>query len=243
MEYFYKTIDSVPDGVGFSHFDSLHIAWLVGLLVVMVVNCWAYRKLEASGRKSWKHCAACLLIADELFKMAVLIATKQYTADYLPLHLCSINIFIIVLHAWKPSELLDNFLYSVCIPGTMVALLFPSWTRLPLMNAMHIHSFTVHFLLALYPIVLVVNGEIKPRLCLLPKSLGLLLLMALLVYGVNLLLDTNFMFLMYADPGNPLHWFEENWGSHLLGFPVIAFGILTVMYSIPEAYSRIRKRR
>lgn len=243
MEYFYKTIDSIPDGVGFSHFDSLHIAWLVGLLVVLVVNCWLYGKLGASGRKIWKRCIACLLIADELFKMVVLIATKQYAADYLPLHLCSINIFIIVLHVCKPSKLLDNFLYTVCIPGTMAALLFPSWTRLPLMNAMHIHSFTVHFMLALYPIVLVVNGELKPSLRMLPKSLGLLLLMTLPIYGMNLLLDTNFMFLMYVDPGNPLHWFGENWGSHLLGFPVIIFGVLVVMYSIPEAYYRIRKRR
>ena len=86
---------------------------------------------------------------------------------------------------------------------------------------MHIHSFTIHILLIMYPIVLVSAGDIKPDWKLIPKCMGLLLVMAALNVAVNLLLDTNFMFLMYADPGNPLALFEQMWASHLLGFPVI----------------------
>ena len=144
----------------------------------------------------WRKIIAWLLIADELFKMAILIASGNYGVGYLPLHLCSINIFMITIHAYKPSAIVDNFLYTVCIPGAIAAMLFPTWTSLPLGNGMHLHSFTVHTLLALYPIVLSVNGDIRPDIRKLPKSLGLLVLMAIPIYGVNLLLDTNFMFLM-----------------------------------------------
>ena len=50
---------------------------------------------------------------------------------------------------------------------------------------------------------------------------------------VNLLLDTNYMFLMYADPGNPLYLFEQMWGNHLYGFPILITAVLIVRLSNP----------
>ena len=138
--------------------------------------------------------------------------------------------------------MLDNFLYTVCIPGALAALLFPSWTKLPPANYMVIHSFTVHILLALYPAVLTANREIKPRLKALPGSLVLLVVFAVLALVLNLCWDTNFMFLMKADKGNPLYWFGQNWGSHLLGFPVIIAAVIIVMYAPVELYHRFKTK-
>ena len=76
-----------------------------------------------------------------------------------------------------------------------------------------------------------------------PKCLGLLALMAIPIYGLDLLLDANFMFLMYADTGNPLYWFGENWGSHLLGFPPIIAGVMIVMYLPLELYRKLKKEK
>lgn len=243
MEYFFKTTESIPDGVGFAHFDVLHISWLIFFVIVVIFNVILYKKLADTGRKRWRIIVSILLLADEVFKVAVLAGTGQYEASYLPLHLCSINIFVIAWYTYRPSKTLASFLYTVCIPGTMAALLFPSWAVLPLGNAMHLHSFTVHILLALYPIVLTVNGELKPHLSGVPKSLGLLLMMAIPIYGLNLLLDTNFMFLMEAEAGNPLYWFGQNWGNHLWGFPVIIAGVLLIMYGPLELYYWISAKR
>lgn len=241
MQYFLETSETVVDGIGFSHYDALHLGWLAALVVILLLNCLLYRKLGQKGRDTWKKAVAILLVLDEVFKHAMLLVGGNFAVSYLPLHLCSINIFLIAFHAWKPSKLLDNFLYMVCIPGTAAALLFPTWTGLPLMNFMHLHSFTVHILLMLYPLVLAVCGELKLSARMIPKCLGLLVVMAAVIYGVNLLLDTNFMFLMSADPGNPLYWFGQNWGSHLLGFPVIIVGVLIVMYG-PLTLARKLKR-
>ncbi len=108
---------------------------------------------------------------------------------------------------------------------------------------MLIHSFTVHILLALYPIVLTVAGEIKPRLRDVPKCLLLLLALAGVALIFNLLWDTNFMFLMRADAGNPLAIFENLWGNHLLGFPVIIAGVILVMYAPIELYYLAKGKR
>lgn len=243
MCYFLDTVDTVPEGVGFPFYGTIHILWLVAFVVLVALNCFWYAKMTEPSKKNWKKVVALLLVADEIFKVSMLVIGGNYTASYLPLHLCSINIFLIAVHAWKPSETLNSFLYTICIPGALAALLFPSWSKLPVMNFMHIHSFTVHILLALYPLVLTICGEIKPRLKHVAKCMLLLIAIAAVIYGVNLLLDTNFMFLMSAEKDNPLYIFEQLWGSHLLGFPVIIAGILIVMYLPFEIIRIIRKSK
>lgn len=242
MKYFFETTETIVEGVGFSLFGNLHLLWLGAMIVCLLTNLFGYRRLNDFGRSRWRKIIAWLLIADELFKMVILICSGHYGFSYLPFHLCSINIFLIAIHAYKPSQILDNFLYTVCIPGALAALLFPSWTSLPVTSGMHIHSFTVHILLLLYPTVLTLGGDLKPDIKQLPKSMGLLLLMAIPIYGLNLLLDTNFMFLMSADPGNPLYVFETLWGNHLLGFPVIIAGVLLAMYGPLVLMKKLRKK-
>lgn len=230
MKYFLETTDTICDGVGFSHFDALHFIWLTAFIVISVINCLWYRHLSESGRLRWRKAVAILLVVDELFKDVMLLIGGRFTVSYLPLHLCSINIFLIAFHAWRPNKLIGGFLYTVCIPAAIAALLFPTWTSLPLGNFMHLHSFTVHILLALYPIVLANAGETKPQARDIPKYLVILAGLALVALVANLCLDTNFMFLMSADEGNPLYLFQQMWGSHLLGYPVLITAVLVVMF-------------
>lgn len=243
MEFFLETKETIGKGHGFSHFDRLHLIWLAVFVLAVAVNCIWYRKLTEKGRERWKKTAALLIIADELFKMAMLFIGGRYTPDYLPLHLCSINVFTVAIHAWKPSKLLSNFLYTICIPGALAALLFPTWTKLPLANFMHIHSFTIHILLAVYPLVPALCGELKPEARWIPKCLGLLAALAVVALVFNLIFDTNFMFLMSASKGNPLYWFKQNWGNHLYGFPVLITAVIIVMYVPMELYRKYKAKR
>lgn len=243
MKYFLDTTETIPAAVGFSHFGVLHIVWLFVFAALTVASCVLYRRLSNNGKRDWKIIVALLLLADEVFKDVMLVIGGRFRPDYLPLHLCSINIILIAIHAWKPSKLLSGYLYTVGIPGAMAALLFPSWTSLPLGNFMHLHSFTVHILLAMYPIVLAASGELNPQVKQLPKYLLLLVAMAIPIYGINLLLDTNFMFLMSADPGNPLYLFEQMWGNHLYGFPVLITAVLIVMYVPLVIFRKIKAKK
>ena len=242
MQYFLETTETVESGLGFSHFDGTHLTWLAVFLVTVVLNCLLYRRLNEKGKERWKKTVALLIVADEIFKMVMLTVGGRYELNYLPLHLCSINIFVITFHAWKPSRIVSGFLYTVCIPGAIAALLFPTWTSLPVLNFMHLHSFTVHILLAMYPLVLGLCGELKPQAREIPKYLAVLAGLALVALGANLLMDTNFMFLMYAEEGNPLYIFEQLWGSHLLGFPVLITAVLIVMYVPMEFYRKLKKK-
>ena len=111
---------------------------------------------------------------------------------------------------------------------------------LPTANFMYWHSFTVHILLVMYPLVLTAVGEIRPQPRQFPKCLLLLACLAVPVSLFNWVFGTNFMFLSYAEAGTPLVWFEEHWGNHLLGFLVLLPAALAVM-AIPAHL--LEKRR
>lgn len=241
MEYFWYTEEIIPEGLGFSHFDGLHLSWLAAGLIAIVLSCLVYRKLDAKKRSIFRKTIAALLIADELFKLIPMFFMGTFMVKYLPFHLCSVNLFVIAYHAWKPNRTMDNFLYTVCIPGALAAMLFCTWVELPAMNYMVFHSFTVHILLILYPVVLTSAGEIKPELKEVPKTLLLLLGLAAVALVLNLLWDTNFMFLMYSDKGNPLEWFEHAWGDHRLGFPVLIAAVIVLMHTPVQIWRKLKK--
>ena len=243
MENFFESSDTIGTGFGFSHFSALHLGWLLAFVLLSVLVCIVYRRSDEKKRKTIRIVLAVLLILDELFKIVGLAAFGNYTAGYLPLHLCSINIFVIAVHAFRPMRMLSNFLYTVCIPASVAALLFPTWTKLPLLNFMHIHSFTVHILLAIYPLMITFAGEASPKLKDLPKTLLLLWNFAGVALFANLIFDTNFMFFKEASEGNPLYYFEQAFGSHLIGYPVLIFAVLVVMYGALYIASLIKGKR
>ncbi len=231
MKYFFEVVETIEPGVGFSHFDFTHIMWLLGFVIFVAAGTFIYKKLSDKNRKIFRRVFAGLIIADELYKIVMLLVLGLYAPKYLPLHLCSINIFMIAWHSIKPFKALNNYLYAIAIPAAMLGLLFPSWTELPAANFMHIHSFSIHVLLAAYPIILTLSGDIKPDWKAVPKALGVLVCLAVPALLVNIWLGTNFMFLSSAEPGNPLYFFEEKFGNHLIGIPVLLPVVMVIMYA------------
>ena len=239
MEHFWDTVETIGEGCGFSLFGARHLATLALFALTAALCCRGYARADEKKRARMRRAFAILLLADELFKQAGLQIGGNFDASYLPLHLCSINIFLIAVHAWHRSRLLDNFLYYICIPAATAALLFPTWTSLPAANFMFLHSTSVHILRAVYPMMLFAAGDIRPDAGGLGRSVLLLLVMAAPIYGVNRLLDTNFMFLMYAPDGSPLAWFRDHFGSHWIGFPVLLAAVDGIMY-LPVLWKKRR---
>lgn len=246
MQYFWETVESLKaakiKNVGFAHFGNTHAMWLIITVIACIAVAILYRSLSERGRLNMRITLAMLCVADEVYKIVTLSMMDAYTAKYLPLHLCSINIIIIAVHAFKPTKTMDNFLYAFCIPSSILALMMPTWNELPLANFMHLHSFTVHILLLLYPLMLTFGGDIIPDARQLPKTLALLLGFAAVAYFVNEnTTGTNFMFLKSASDIAPLVLFKKLCGTHLVGFPVIAAVVLALMYVPAHLYRNHKK--
>ena len=237
---FFVTKEKIPEGVGFQTFGLTHILWLAAGLLLCVAACVFYRKLSENKRKVMLTALGAVILLLEIVKDAVLLCLGELTWEHLPLHLCGINILLIAFDVVRQTKTVRSFLYYFAIPGAALALLFPNWTSLPAWNFFHIHSFVIHILLVMYPLLLVVTGQVVAELKAAAKSVALLVAMAVPVYFVNLLCGTNFMFLMEPDSGNPLEMFEKLLGSHLWGFPILLPVVIFVMY-IPLLILKKRK--
>ena len=62
------------------------------------------------------------------------------------------------------------------------------------------------------------------------KLLVMLAFMALLVWGINLLLDTNFMFLMFPVKNTALVLVKQIFGNYQLGLFVVCVVVVLIMY-------------
>ena len=237
---FFYTSETVPEGLGFAGFGLTHILWLLAGLTLWIFGCIFYRRLNTDKRKIMLRVLGSYIFAQEMLKNVVLLCLGEFSWGYLPFHLCGVNILLIAFDVIKQTKIVRSFLYYFAIPGAALALLFPNWTEMPFWNFFHLHSFTIHILLVFYPLLLVTSGQVETDLKSALKGVGLLVAMAIPVYGLNLLWDTNFMFLMHPDTGNPLGLFEQYLGSHLWGFPVLLPIVIFIMY-IPVRIIRKRK--
>ncbi len=242
MTYFWDTGFTIPPGKGFALFGPGHLIWLGVFLVLCLLLGRSCRSWNDKSRRLCCRVLAGLLILDELFKIGVTTAAGRFRLDFLPLHLCSINIFVIAADALRPNEFLREELYAVCLPGAFFALAFPGWAYLPMGNALCIHSFTAHILLFLYPYAILCGG-FRPSLRRFLRCLPFCLPAVAAVYGFNRAFGTNFMFLSYAGTGNPLSLFEAWLGNpgYLVGIPILAALSWTLLYGVP-ALARRRKR-
>ena len=241
INMFFTNSEKIPEGVGFQAYGLVHILWLLAGLILFVVACIFFRKLSEKTQKTVLKVLGIYIFAQEMLKNLVLLILGEFSWAYLPFHLCGVNILLIAFDVFKQSKTVRSFLYYFAIPGAALALLFPNWTETPVWNFFHLHSFTIHILLVLYPLLLVTSGQVSTDLKSALRGTALLVAMAIPVYGLNLLWGTNFMFLMKPDSGNPLEMFEKLLGSHLWGFPILLPVVILLMY-IPARILRNRKK-
>ncbi len=230
FDHFWDTVETIEPGLGFGMYSITHIVQLILAISFFIIMSIIYKKADKDTRRKIELVFVVLLWLDEAIKHISLLTHGTWLVDYLPLHLCSINIFMITIFYFTRNKLIGNFIYCLCIPAAIVALLFPNWAQLPLVNCMSLHSYTVHVLLACYPIMLTYGKEIIKNYKNLPKLVLMLAILSIPIELVNLAWGTNFMFLTEAPKGTPLEWAEILTGSHLVGFAVLIPIILACMY-------------
>ena len=99
---FLDTVETIKDGVGFSLFGKTHLIWLATFVILAVAVSIIYRKLSSKARNIMRIAVAILILLDEIWKWVFLFIGGTYQHSYLPLHLCSINVFLVAFH------ILDN---------------------------------------------------------------------------------------------------------------------------------------
>lgn len=239
---FFAHEDQLPAGTGFSLFGPTHLFWLGAILIAGFLAAFFYRRADVATRRRVGRILVTVIVGLDLTRDIILIVTDRFDPAYLPFQLCGMAVYITWIHGFFPSKTTQEFLYLLCMPGAVAALLFPNWNIYPQLNYMNLNGFLLHGMLVIYPWMLLSSGEIRPDIRRYYRVLVFLFGATLFAAVLNHQYDTNFLFLAQPSPDSPLVWIYHLTGGtwYLPGYAVVVVAVHMCLYLV---YDLVRNRK
>lgn len=247
FSYFFAYQTELPSGCGFLLFDKTHLIFLTISALSVLSLCIIFHYQTTSHKNLLLNGIVLAALALTAAQDFILTITHHMDIGMLPLHLCDLAVFCYLLHRISKLPILGYAAVCVFLPGALSALLFPDWTMYPLLNYMNLHGFLYHTLIIAYPILLLSDGSIRPRLRYFPETAALLLCLAVPVYLFDRRFQCNYMFLLYPPKESPLTFFSRFCSGNLgtEGYTIAYMSAVALLLSLIflgfEIMWRIRK--
>lgn len=229
MKEFFVYAREIPAGKGFELFSTGHLVWIVGSIIFAgVFSLWYVKKERKLQNRINKIISVCLVMGGML-RDVILAVRGYFTVGFLPLHLCSMAMFIAVIYSFFNNRYWGMVYLLICLPGAFGALLFPNWGVYPFFTYMNINAFLSHCFLITFGIAQYVSGRLLPkwRDIWIPISFGAM--GTLVIYNFNKHFGTNFWFLNRPSAGSPLVTISDLFGPELYLPVYFVFCIFIVM--------------
>ncbi len=249
MEYFWYQQDDIPAGVGYPLFGKEHV---LSVLVTVSLVVFFYKLFFGCPEKKQRNLLKAIplfMVLLELFKDGLLIKLGRFDTGYLPLHVCSLGVFIFLFREFLPWKKAKDFLGEVAfvliMPGSAAALLFADWTEYyPVLNFINLHSYVWHGLLVLYPLLIKKRGEVRLSFAHIYRVPLFLLVTVPPIYVFDKIFDRNYFFVNWPVPNSPLSLMEKYMGNpgYLAGYALLALFVISAVYLADLAVNRIKGR-
>ena len=182
MTYFWETVDTIAPGLGWPHFGPFISPCSPFFLLLGAVLCRGYCGMDTDKATPLAAPSRCCSSRTSSSRTSAFF-TAAISASITCRCTCAPSIFfLIALHAWRRPKLLDTFFVFRLPARRLRGPALPDVGPLPPLNFMVIHSFTVHFLLALYPLALTLCGDMDPQPRAFPRCFALLAAMAVPIW-------------------------------------------------------------
>lgn len=233
--YFFTYETDLPAGIGFSLFDQAHLLWLAFCVISIILYLKFYVNWDDAKRMRADKGIGIFLVGVIVLRTAVLVFIGKMSVHELPLHLCSLAGLFCLLHAYTKWDWLGQVLYALCLPGTLLALIFPNGIDYPAIHFITIESFLFHDGIVIYILCQLLECSIIPRISALWKVVVFLLVIVPPIYFFDKKVHANYMFVNGPSPGSPLEWMAAKLGNpgYLWGYAV---GILLCMIFMDLMY-------
>lgn len=219
-----------------------HLTFVTSLVVLMIVLAAVLgKRLRNADEKKKNHVlivSALLIDGFELLKIAISLAEDLSSwSRLLPLFLCSIQLITIPLAAFTKGRLKEASLDFVAIFGILGALLgtygaAQNYGVYPVLSFTNVVSGVTHTIAGFASLHILISGMASMKKRNIGITFAILLGFCAVAYGVNILVDYNYMFMMRGD-GTPYDILFNLVGGHPVLYPlgvVVLFLIYIVGY-------------
>lgn len=209
----------------FNPFNIAHIVVLI-ILLIGIIGVYTLPK-NKKYRLHIRYTLAILLILQIItFNSYHLINNSFDIQRFLPFHLCSISAYLVSFALLSKNNLIKAITYFWAPVAAFMAIVFPAMgTNDNFPSFRFIEFFWSHLLIVIgvFFIIHVDKPTIKWKHMWI--SYGILAVYSLIVYGINLALDANYLYLI--KPQFPMTYFGET-PYHIIGMALLILGIFTV---------------
>lgn len=217
---------------------------VIALVVVLLFRCRFALRSQPSLRRSVRLLLACLLLFCEAGLHVWYFSQGIWKTGFsLPLELCGITLLLSAVMLFTRSRLLYSFLYFAGIGGAFIALLTPNLVY-PFPHFRFLLFFTAHGAIILASLFMTWAEGYRPTLRSLFFTMLCLNGVAACVYAANLMLGSNYMFLVRKPSTFSVLDYFGPYPYYLLVEEAFAFVIFLLMYLIffwfPQRYRRSR---
>ena len=247
MKYFWLEKSLLQQNMGYELFSVKHIISLLILIVINIVLYSAFCRLEGKKQDIFLKVCALTLPIVEVFKIIVLIVQGVFDAQYFPLYLCSIGIFIFPVATFSKHKVISEYAAEagllMVIPGSVMALLFPNWIGFyQPFSFLSLYSYLWHGLIILIPLCMWKRGMavIKAK-CIIHAFVVLAILLPIVLICDHIF-HQNYWFLERPDLNNPVLFVYENYGYTLYITSIMLLALILCSLSF-VVFRLLQKRK
>lgn len=267
-DYFWLEGEDLTEGIGFGLFTAQHFLALALCAAGIAFLCIRFLRCTPDGQETFLRWTAVALLFGNIARDIFLSIIGRMGVDFLPFHLCSFAIFVYLLHAFLPDlwafwkkrphhrrkpaasfetsragqfrEALGEIGFTLLMPGTVCALIFPDWSRYPLWNFMCIHSFLWHAVLVAYPLMLFLSRRIHPTIRHYWYPIAYLCVITPPTALFNYCTGCNYLFIMRPLADTPQEWLYHLMGRYWrIGYAVVVAAVILAVYLVIELIRRV----
>jgi hypothetical integral membrane protein (TIGR02206 family) len=202
---------------------------VISLLILLLRN----KSIEFKEKTStyFAYLAIIFYVSTNIFALIIGNWTIQ---DFLPLHLCNISYFICILVLLNKKQWMYEWTLLLAMPSALNALITPEliWGS----SNWHIFEYYfMHGILILVPLYLMFIMNYKLRIFSWWKTFLRAQIVFVIVYSLNLILDTNYMFLLSKpEVNNP--FIIGDWPFYIIFIQIIGLLHIVVIYKLSPKY-------
>lgn len=215
-------------------FELFGTAHLIALVLILLFNLSFFilrSKFFTGWQKLIRIGMAAILIINELGWHLWNAINGQWTIQtMLPLHLCSLFVFLSAVMLVTRSYRIFEFAYFLGIGGAIQALITPDAGIYGFPHYRFFQTMISHGLIVSAPIYMLVVERYRPTL----RSLGKVVLWGnvyfLIVFALNFLLNSNYMYLAHKPATASALDYLGPWPLYLLWLELIALALFLLMF-------------
>ncbi|MGN8774618.1 YwaF family protein [Candidatus Weimeria sp. HCP3S3_B5] len=241
---FFRYESDIPSGSGYRIFSATHFGCLAAIGAAMALIAIIFIRAGERKRDLIINAIPVFLICMEASKWLVLFSIHRANIGMLPLHLCGLAAFDFLLASFMPSSRARAFFGEIAVillgPGSIFALLLPDWTLYPAWNYFNLYGYIWHEMLLLYPILLLIDKRLWPRISHLWYEAIFLAIIVPPVYIFDKITDCNYIFINWPPSDTPLSFLASKMGvpGYLAGYALLALMIMVIIYIPFEVIGR-----